>query len=51
LTRYAYAGDIVAAVAAESRETAEAALELIEVEYEELPSAVDVLAAAHRAPP
>jgi CO/xanthine dehydrogenase Mo-binding subunit len=41
-----YAGDIVAAVAAESRETAEAALELIEVEYEELPSAVDVLAAA-----
>ncbi|MGB7951040.1 MAG: xanthine dehydrogenase family protein molybdopterin-binding subunit [Candidatus Binatia bacterium] len=41
-----YAGDIVAAVAAESREAAEAALELIEVDYEELPAAVDVLSAA-----
>ena len=39
-------GDIVAAVAADSREIAEEALELIEVEYEELPAVTDVIEAA-----
>ena len=40
-----YVGDKVAAVAAESREAAEEALHLIEVEYEELPAVFDVLEA------
>ncbi len=39
-------GDIVAAVAAESREIAEQAAQLIEVEYEELPAVTDILDAA-----
>jgi CO/xanthine dehydrogenase Mo-binding subunit len=39
-----YAGDIVAAVAADSREIAEEAVTLIEVEYEELPAVTDILA-------
>jgi CO/xanthine dehydrogenase Mo-binding subunit len=41
-----YAGDIVAAVAAGSREIAEEAITLIEAEYEELPAATDVFEAA-----
>ena len=41
-----YVGDIVAAVAAESREIAEEAIALIEAEYEELPAALDVMSAA-----
>jgi carbon-monoxide dehydrogenase large subunit len=41
-----YAGDIVAAVAADSREIAEEALALIETDYEELPAVTDILAAA-----
>jgi CO/xanthine dehydrogenase Mo-binding subunit len=41
-----YAGDIVAAVAADSREIAEEAITLIEAEYEELPAATNVLEAA-----
>jgi CO/xanthine dehydrogenase Mo-binding subunit len=40
-----YVGDKVAAVAAESRDAAEEALSLIEVEYEVLPAVFDVLAA------
>ena len=36
-----YVGDRVAAVAAESKEIAQRALELIEVEYEELPAILD----------
>ena len=40
-----YVGDKVAAVAAETREAAEEALHLIEVEYEELPAVFDVLEA------
>jgi CO/xanthine dehydrogenase Mo-binding subunit len=36
-----FVGDVVAAVAAERRDLAEEALDLIDVEYEELPSAVD----------
>jgi carbon-monoxide dehydrogenase large subunit len=39
-------GDIVAAVAADSREIAEEAVTLIEAEYEELPAATDILEAA-----
>ncbi|HEX9787633.1 MAG TPA: xanthine dehydrogenase family protein molybdopterin-binding subunit, partial [Candidatus Binatia bacterium] len=41
-----YAGDIVAAVAAESRETAEEAIALIEADYEELRAVTDILEAA-----
>ena len=40
-----YIGDKVAAVAAESRDAAEEAVHLIEVEYEELPAVFDVLEA------
>ncbi len=40
-----YVGDKVAAVAAESREAAEEAVHLIEVEYEELPAVFDVMEA------
>jgi CO/xanthine dehydrogenase Mo-binding subunit len=43
--RVRYAGDRVAAVAAETRETAEEALGLIEVEYELLPAVFDPLEA------
>jgi CO/xanthine dehydrogenase Mo-binding subunit len=39
-------GDIVAAVAADSREIAEEAVTLIEADYEELPSVSDILEAA-----
>ena len=41
-----YAGDIVAAIAAESRDIAEEAIALIDVEYGELPAVTDVLEAA-----
>ena len=41
-----YAGDIVAAVAADSREIAEEATALIEAEYEELPAVTGILTAA-----
>src|SRR5262245_17271824 len=40
-----FAGEKVAAVAAESESVADAALDLIDVEYEELPAVTDVLAA------
>jgi CO/xanthine dehydrogenase Mo-binding subunit len=40
-----YVGDRVAAVAAESRDAAEEAINLIDVEYEELPAVFDVLEA------
>jgi len=40
-----YIGDKVAAVAAESREAAEEAINLIDVEYEELPAVFDVIEA------
>jgi len=40
-----YIGDKVAAVAAESRDTAEEAINLIDVEYEELPAVFDVIEA------
>jgi CO/xanthine dehydrogenase Mo-binding subunit len=40
-----FVGDRVAAVAAESREAAEAALDLIRVEYQELPAVFDPLSA------
>src|ERR1044072_6618239 len=40
-----YIGDKVAAVAAESRDVAEEAINLIEVEYEELPAVFDVIEA------
>ena len=39
-------GDIIAAVAADSKELAEQALTLIEAEYQELPAATDILEAA-----
>ena len=41
-----YVGDAVAIVAADSEEIAAAALELIQVDYEELPAVTDVLEAA-----
>ena len=40
-----YIGDRVAAVAAESRDAAEEAIDLIDVEYEELPAVFDILEA------
>lgn len=43
--RVLFVGERVAGVAAETREAAEEAISLIEVEYEELPAAVDVDAA------
>jgi CO/xanthine dehydrogenase Mo-binding subunit len=46
IDRVHYAGDIVAAVAAESRDIAEEALDLIEVEYQELAAVTDVVEAA-----
>ncbi|HUR03682.1 MAG TPA: xanthine dehydrogenase family protein molybdopterin-binding subunit [Nonomuraea sp.] len=45
IDRVLFAGDIVAVVAAESRDIAEEALDLIEVEYEALPSVGDPFAA------
>lgn len=44
-------GDIVAAVAAEERDIAEDAVELIEVEYEPLPAVFDVVEAAQTGAP
>src|SRR5574341_674819 len=41
-----YAGDIVAAIAADSREIAEQAVTLIQVDYEELPAVTDILESA-----
>jgi CO/xanthine dehydrogenase Mo-binding subunit len=41
-----YVGDIVAALAADSREIAEEAIGLIDVEYEELPAVTDIIDAA-----
>src|SRR5574342_414240 len=46
-----YIGDLVAAVAAESRDAADEAVHLIEVEYEELPAVFDVLEAMQRGAP
>jgi CO/xanthine dehydrogenase Mo-binding subunit len=46
-----YVGDEVAAVAAIDEETAERALELIEVEYEELPAVFDVYKAMEEGAP
>jgi len=48
--RVFYIGDGIAAVAAESIEAAEKAVELIEVEYEELPGVFDQLEARNTAP-
>jgi CO/xanthine dehydrogenase Mo-binding subunit len=45
LDRVRYVGDIIAAVAAEEKDCAEEALELIEVEYEPLPAVFDLRAA------
>ena len=44
--RVRHVGEVVALVAAESRDIAEAALELIDVEYQELPAVFDLLEAA-----
>src|SRR5688500_7443940 len=41
-----YVGDIVAAVVADTREIAEEAVALIDVEYDELPAVTDILEAA-----
>ena len=46
-----FMGERVAAVAADSLEQAEAALELIEVQYQELPAVFDVVAAAQDGAP
>ena len=46
-----YAGDIVAAVAADSRDIAEEALSLIEAEYQELPAVTDILQSAQASAP
>jgi CO/xanthine dehydrogenase Mo-binding subunit len=46
-----YAGDIVAAVAAETREIAEEAAAVIEVQYEQLPAATDLIEAASQGAP
>jgi CO/xanthine dehydrogenase Mo-binding subunit len=45
LERVRHVGEVVALVAAESRESAEEALDLIEVEYEELPAVFDLMEA------
>jgi CO/xanthine dehydrogenase Mo-binding subunit len=49
--RARYAGDVVAAVAAESPRAAEEAASFVEVEYEELPAVLDVLEAAQPGAP
>ena len=41
IDRVRYVGDIIAAVAAEEKDIAEEAVELIEVEYEPLPAVFD----------
>jgi CO/xanthine dehydrogenase Mo-binding subunit len=45
LDRVRYAGEVIAAVAAEARDIAEDALDLIEVDYEPLPAVYDLLEA------
>ena len=45
LDRVRYVGEVIAAVAAEGRDIAEEALELIEVDYEPLPAVFDPLQA------
>jgi CO/xanthine dehydrogenase Mo-binding subunit len=45
MDRVRYVGDIIAAVAAEEKDIAEEAVELIEVEYEALPAVFDPAAA------
>ena len=42
IDRVRYVGDIIAAVAAEEKDVAEEALELIEVQYEQLPAVFDL---------
>ena len=42
IDRVRYVGDIIAAVAAEEKDVAEEAVELIEVEYEPLPAVFDL---------
>jgi len=49
--RARHAGDVVAAVAAPTRETARAAAQLVDVEYEELPAVTDPIAAVMRGAP
>ena len=49
--RVRFVGDVVAAVAATSREIAEEAVNLIDVEYEELPAVFDVEEAIKKEPP
>jgi CO/xanthine dehydrogenase Mo-binding subunit len=49
--RVRYAGDVVAAVAAETVEEAEEAQELIDVDYEELPAVFDEVKAASEGAP
>ncbi len=49
--RVRFAGERVAAVAAQGRQAAEAALELIHVDYEELPAVFDPLAALEESAP
>ncbi len=51
LDKVRFIGDGVAAVAAIDEETAEEALDLIEVEYQELPSVVDPMAAMNEGAP
>jgi CO/xanthine dehydrogenase Mo-binding subunit len=51
IDRVHYAGDIVAAVAADSREIAEDAIPFIETEYEELSAVTDILEAAKPSAP
>lgn len=51
IDRVRYAGDIVAAVAADRCEIAEEAVALIDVEYGELPAVTDILAAAEPGAP
>ena len=46
-----YAGDIVAAVAADSREIAEEAIALVEVDYEELPAVTEIIDATRPGAP
>ena len=49
--RVRHVGEVVALVAAESRDIAEEALDLIEAEYEELPAVFDLLEAAQPGAP
>ena len=51
LAKTRYAGDIVAAVAAETREIAEEAAAVIEIQYEPLAAATDLIEAASQGAP